>query len=63
MSERSYVIRRKWGLPAWLTRENPLTWGPKEDALLYDNEHEARQRVVLLGLNATITVELAARRN
>ena len=62
MPEREYVIRRKLGLPSWLTREDPITWGPREEALLYANEHEARQRAEPLELGTTITVELASRR-
>ena len=60
---RPHVIRRKLGLPSWLTRENPITWGPREEALPYASEHEARQRVAILELNATVTVELASERN
>ena len=61
MPERQFVIRRKVGTPVWLTQEDPITWGSREDAVLYASEHEARRHVVPLGFNATITVELASR--
>jgi hypothetical protein len=53
-----YVVRRDTPQPMWLSREQPVNWGPREQAIRYRSKGDAARKVASLHLGAA-TIEPA----
>jgi hypothetical protein len=53
-----YVIRRDAPQPMWLSREQPINWGPREQAIRYRSKGDAARKVAGLHRGA-VTIEPA----